>query len=265
VDLIMDASLQGLLDLPGVNAAMVFDGTGRLTGQRGRAVYDRALCEQVSAMLAKAVDSITLQQDDWEVVTAHFADGTILLRNIRAVGGATYVLAVVADATLNPAFASVAIRVAANKLKKGIEGVGASSPGASSSAALPVDGSGSQVPPAAASGTSSRPSLAASGTSSKPSLANSGLSWSRLGGSSVSAVMAADPASSAYLTRCAKEMARYVGPMAKVYVEDAVRHLCPDAPFGMGSGKALGQELAGQIEDAKDRAQFLKAIEAAST
>ena len=39
----MDTILQELLDLAGVGAAMVFDGTGHLAGHRGRAVYDRPL------------------------------------------------------------------------------------------------------------------------------------------------------------------------------------------------------------------------------
>ncbi len=122
----METSLQSLLDLAGVNAAMVYDGAGRLVAQRGKAVYDRGLCEQVGAPLGKAVDSIQLQHEDWEAVTARYADGTVILRNLGEVAGASYVLAVVADATLNPAFAAVAIRVAATKLRKLLGGAGAS-------------------------------------------------------------------------------------------------------------------------------------------
>jgi hypothetical protein len=50
--------------------------------------------------------------------------------------------------------------------------------------------------------------------------------------------------------------------MAKVYVEEAVRRICPDAPFTLAQGRALCDDLAGQVEDSKDRAAFLKAVEA---
>jgi hypothetical protein len=73
-------------------------------------------------------------------------------------------------------------------------------------------------------------------------------------------VMVADPASSSYLSRCARELARYLGPMAKVFVEEAVRRVTPDAPFALAHSRALAEDLAGQIEDAGERAQFLAAV-----
>lgn len=245
----MDGILQGLLDLPGVNAAMVFDGGGQLVAQRGRAVYDRALCEQVGAVLARAVDSAQLQHPDWEAITAQFADGKLLLRNLGAPpGGQGHVLAVVADPTMNPSFATVAIRVAANKLRKALENPGAASTGASS-----APGAGSSAPPASASG--SQP-----GTGSRPVLANSGLSWSKSSSVALSGITVADPATGSWLARCTKELARFVGPMAKVYVEEAVRRVSPEAPFSMASAKALTLDLGGQIEDRKDRVKFLEAV-----
>jgi hypothetical protein len=93
-------------------------------------------------------------------------------------------------------------------------------------------------------------------------LASSGLSWSKTGGSAFSSVAAADPAAGDLLARCSKELARHVGPMAKVYVEEAVRRLCPDSTFTLAQGPALLEELAGQIEDAGDRAGFVKAVQA---
>ena len=62
----MDAILQGVMDVPGVGAAMVFDGAGQLAGHRGHAVYDRSLCEGVSGTLLKAIETVQLQQEDWE-------------------------------------------------------------------------------------------------------------------------------------------------------------------------------------------------------
>jgi predicted regulator of Ras-like GTPase activity (Roadblock/LC7/MglB family) len=257
----METSLQSLLDLAGVNAAMVYDGAGRLVAQRGKSVYDRALCEQVGGPLSRAVDSIQLQHEDWEVVTARFADGTVILRNLGEVGGTGYALAVVADATLNPAFAAVAIRVAATKLRKLLGG-------ALSMAALPTSlgssvGSGpggSQVGGRGPGSSQVFPAAGHPAAGSRPVLASSGLSWSRAGGSAFAAVAAADPAAGAFLARCSKELARSVGPMAKVYVEEAVRRLAPDATFTLAQAGALVEELAGQVEDAADRAAFVKAM-----
>lgn len=255
----METTLQSLLDLAGVNAAAVYDGAGRLVAQRGRAVYDRALCEQVGGSLARAVDSIQLQHADWEAATARFADGTIILRNLGDVAGASYVLAVVADATLNPAFAAVAIRVAATKLRK-LLGGGASATALPTSLGSSVGPGGS---PAVGRGPGSSQVFPPAGhpaAGSRPVLASSGLSWSKAGGSAFAAVAAADPAAGAFLSRCSKELARCVGPMAKVYVEEAVRRLSPDASFTLAQAPALVEELAGQIEDAGDRAGFVKAL-----
>jgi hypothetical protein len=73
-------------------------------------------------------------------------------------------------------------------------------------------------------------------------------------------VAVADPASGAFLARCAKELAHCVGPIAKVYVEEAVRRVTPDAPFAMAQARALLEDLAAQIEDPDDRAAFRKAL-----
>jgi hypothetical protein len=261
----MENTLQSLLDLAGINAVMVYDGAGRLVAQRGKAVYDRALCEHVGGPISKAVDSIQLQHEDWEAVTARFGDGTLMLRSLGEVAGATYVLAVVADATLNPAFAAVAIRVAATKLKRllaGVSAVGGLSAlptSLGSSVGPPTPGS-SQLGAARGPGSSQLfPPGAHPASGSRPALASSGLSWSRTGGSTFSSVAVADPAASAFLTLAARELARHVGPMAKVYVEEAVRRLCADATFTLAQGPAVVEELSGQIEDPKDRAAFVQA------
>jgi len=243
----MDAILQTLLDLGGVTAAMVFDSTGQLLGHRGHAIYDRTLCEQVSGALVKAIDAVQLQQEDWESVTAQFQDGKLLIRRVGAIGGRTQVLAVVADGTLNPSFATVAIRVAAGKLRKYLEGGPVSSPG------LPGGSSSQAVAPPASQ---SQPL-----GDSRPVLANSGLSWAKSSSSvGLSRVQVADPASGAFLGRCAKALAHAVGPIAKVYVEEAVRRVAPEVPFSMGMAPALVEDLSGQIEDAADRKLFRATI-----
>jgi hypothetical protein len=236
----MEAILQTLMDLPGVTAAMVFDSTGQLLGHRGHSIYDRPLCEQVSAALVRAIDAVQLQQEDWETISAQFQDGKLLLRRIGSAGGRTQLLAVVADGTLNPSFAAVGLRVAAGKLRKLLDGGAASSLLGSS----PAVGGSSPSP-----------------ADSRPVLANSGLSWSKTGSSvGLSKVQVADPAAGAFLGRCAKALAHAVGPIAKVYVEEAVRRVSPDAPFAMSGAAALVEDLAAQVEDAEDRKQFKAAM-----
>jgi hypothetical protein len=255
----METILQGLMDLSGARATMVLDGTGHVVSHLGHAVYDRALCEQVGATIVKAVESVQLHQEDWETLTAQFADGRLLVRRVSArAGGPRHLLAVVADATLNASFATVALRVAANKVKGALEG-GASQPAAAGSQALAASQAGAApaAPPSASSS-------AAAPSDSRPVLANTGLSWAKgsSAGSSVAAasgVAAADPASAAFLARCARELARHVGPMSKVYVQEAVRRVSPEGPFALALARQLVDDLGGQIEDTKDRAQFRSA------
>jgi hypothetical protein len=236
------------MELAGVSAVLVFDQAGQLLGHRGHAVYDQALCQGVSGALAKALDAVQLQQEDWETVTASYADGKLVLRRVIA-GDQTNVLAVVADGTLNAPFATVALRVAAGKLKRFLEGGPASSSaslgGSSAGPARPGPGPGQSQPGPA---------------DSRPNLAASGLSWSKISNVGLSRVAVADPASGAFLTRCAKELAQYVGPIAKVYVEEGVRRVSPEAPFALPQARALVDDLAAQIEDAADRTKFLKAL-----
>lgn len=241
----MDAILQGLLELAGVNAALVVDEAGHLVAQRGRAVYDAALCEQVSGTLARVVDSIQLQHADWDSVTAQFADGKLLLRNLGVLPQhGPCVLVVVADSTLNASFATVAIRVAAQKLKRAPDPLGRTPPPMSappmgwpsspSSPPLPIPG------PSLPSGVRPPPSAPPRPTP--------------LGGAP------ADPAVAAFLARCSKELARHVGPMARIFVEEAVRRVSPGQPFTLASRQALLDDLARQIEDAPGRAAFLAAV-----
>jgi hypothetical protein len=252
VDLNMETILQGLLDMAGVNAAVLFDGAGRLLAHCGRSVYDRALCEQVGGPLARAIDSLQLQHEDWESATAQFSDGTLLLRRLDTTSAGPCVLALVADSTLNPAFATVAIRVSSNKLKRALDG-GASSSAVGAPGQASALGSLPSYPPAGPGG--SQVGHASGG--SRPVLASSGLSWSRTAGGGV---LAADQPSSSFLTACSRELARHVGPMSKIFVEEAVRKVCLDHPFSLAAGRALADELASKIEDEGDRQAFLLAL-----
>lgn len=242
----MEPILDGILQVAGVSAVLVVDGNGQLVAHRGRAVYDRGLCEQLAGKVLKVAEAAQLQQEDWDAITAQYVDGKLLLRNLGAGPAGTYVLGIVADATLNASFATVAIRVATNKLKKVLAG----GPGTSSTL-----GSG----PVASS--TPAPTAAASGPSDSGPLASSGLSWNSGSSLGLSRVQSADPAAAAFLTRCAKELARHVGPMAKIYVEEGVRRVAGDQPFAVAHAPKLLEDLSVQIEDPDDRAQFRKAIQ----
>jgi hypothetical protein len=242
----MEPILQSLLELAGVNATVVIDEAGRVLGHRGRAVYDLALCEQVSLTLARVVDSFQLQHPDWESIAAQFADGKLLVRNLGVLPPhGPCVLVVVADGDLNLSFATVSIRVAANKLKRLAEGGGRTptptappAPWASSPPSSPIP-----LPPASSSGVRPPPSAPPRPT---PLLGSAG----------------PDPVAAAYLVRCARELARYVGPMARIFIDEAVRRVSPGQPFTMAGAQALLQDVAGQIEDLAGRATFLAAMRA---
>jgi len=241
----METVLQGLLELTGVNAALVVDEEGHLLAHRGRAVYDAALCEQVSVTLARVVDSIQLQHPDWESVTAHFGDGKLLLRNLGVVPQAgPCVLAVVADSTLNASFATVAIRVAAHKLKKGGDPAGGRTP-SPTGPPLSWPSSPSSPPPLPV------PSLP-SGVRPPPSAPPRP---TPLGGGP-----GVDPTAAAFLVRCTRELARQVGPMARIFVDEAQRRVSPGRAFSMAAATALLDDLAGQVEDPQARTAFLSAM-----
>jgi predicted regulator of Ras-like GTPase activity (Roadblock/LC7/MglB family) len=208
----MDSVLSALHEVPGVTATMVFDGSGRLALHKGHAMYDRALCEHVCGVLVKAIDAVQLEQEDWDAITAQFADGKILLHNL----GSAHSLAVVTDAALSPTFSTVAMRVAVSKLKKGIEK-------GTLTGITPVSQPG--VTPLAQP--TARPS--------------------------------SGPEAAAFLTRCVKELARYVGPISKLYVKEGVGRVCAGAPFTMAVAERLIEDLAQQI-DLGDRGALRAAL-----
>ena len=93
-------------------------------------------------------------------------------------------------------------------------------------------------------------------------LAKSGLSWSGVSaGSGVgnAEVGVADPASSAFLSACTKALAASIGPMAKVFVKEAVRKVCGERAFTRADGPAVLAQLAAAIDDSDDRAMFQRA------
>jgi hypothetical protein len=253
----MDSILKALHELAGVSATLVFDASGKVAARGGRAAQDTALIDQLAGTLVKAVDSIQLQHADWDAISAQYADGKVLLRNLGPVASTSYYLALISDSTLNVSFAAVAMRVAVNKLKKAL-GTGASPPpaaAAQAAAAPPTLLRG--VAPAVSAAAGAPPSVEAN-----PALANSGLSWSRVSSSGIgtSSIAVADSAASNFLMRCSKELARYVGPMAKVFIKESVRRVSPDAPFTLAMAPRLVADLATHISDPSGKLAFSRAL-----
>jgi predicted regulator of Ras-like GTPase activity (Roadblock/LC7/MglB family) len=251
----LEPILQSLRDVVGVQGAMIADHAAAVIAYRAHAVYDLAVLQQVARSVINSVDSVQLIQDDWDILTAHFGEGKLLLRNLR-VGGARprrYVLAVIADQTLNVAFLGVALRVAGAKLVAALEA--GPEPGPASAPSL--------VAPAA--GSTGRASMA-SEVARPAEVAKTGLSWSgvssgsRVGSSTISAeITVADAASSAFLTACTRALAANIGPLAKMLVKEAVRKLCGERPFSRADGPALLAQIAASIDNIDDRATFQRA------
>jgi hypothetical protein len=247
----LEPILQGLRDVEGVQGAMIVDHTAAVVAHRAHTIYDLTVLQQVARSIANSVDSVQLIQSDWDTLTAQFGEGRLLLRNLPTTHTKPrrYVLAVIADATLNTAFLGVALRVASGKLVAELE-------------AAPATSHGTGVPVPIASGSTGRHAPPDQGPAE---VAKTGLSWSGVSsGSGVgsSDVGVSDSASSTFLTASTKELAVNIGPMAKVLVKEAVRKVCGERPFSRADGPALIAHLATMIEDPDDRAAFLRATRA---
>jgi len=245
----LEPILQSLREVDGVQGAMIVDHVAAVVAHRAHTIYDLAVLQQVARSVAHSVDSVQLIQDDWDMMTAHFGDGKLLLRSLRTTGAKPrrYVLAVIADSTLNVAFLGVALRVAAGKLLAELE------------AAPPAP---SPAPGAIATGSTGRIPMV---EQPRQDIAKTGLSWSgTTTGSGVgsSDVGVTDTASSTFLSACTKALAASIGPMAKVFVKEAVRKVCGERPFSRNDGPALLAHLAAGIEDTDDRASFQRATRA---
>jgi len=263
----MDDILQTLHDLEGVNGTIVSDGSGQILGFRAYAVYDAELLQQASKCIVRAIDSIKLIQEDWDAITAQFAEGKILIRNLSSgnkTKGRVATLAVIADTRLNVSFAGVAIRVAVSKLKSLLEdGLPAPPAFGALSGTQGASPGPAQVHSPMAAAQSSLSGGGASGMgaggSGRSDVATSGLSWSGLSGSSStsgSGVSVLDAAASAFLTTCTKALAKSVGPMAKLFVKEAVRKVSPDRPFSRENANELLAELSKHIKNPSEAAQF---------
>jgi hypothetical protein len=268
----MEAILQTLRDLEGVNGAVVADNRGQILAFKAHTVYDSGLLQQVSRAIVTAIDSVRLLHEDWDSITAQFSEGRLLIRNVAPASRGKHpelTLSVIADTRLNVSFAGVAIRVAVSKLKNLLE-AGLTAPALPPPLARSAP-SGSDPNATAGSPPASWPQTpAASVTSMSASAAfrasmpdvNNGLSWSGFGPTAVasaSGIAAIDAASAAVLSSTTKALAKSVGPMAKRYVKEAVLKLWPDRPFSRELTAMLVSELEKYLEDPADAARFRQA------
>lgn len=264
----MQTILKGLRDLEGVNGTFLSDASGQLIAFNAESIYDASLLSQVSRAIANAIDSVRLIQEDWDTITTQFSEGRLLIRNVSTNGrNATtpVTLSLIADARLNPSFATVAVRVAIGKLKAILESSGGVLPMNSSAfqpnVISPMLATSSPVMPGAFSPSVPGVVAATHSAVAAPDVAGSGLNWSGVGGSSsmsASGVAVADAASSAVLTAVTKALARAVGPMSKVFVKEGVRRITAGQPFSKSMLAALITELEKEIEDRADAAEFRK-------
>jgi hypothetical protein len=234
---------------------MVIDRAATVIAHSAHSIYDLPVLAQVARSVGAAVDAIGLIQDDWELLTASFADGKLLLRSLRTSGPRprSYVLVVISDASLNVAFLGVALRVAAAKLVAELEVAPAAPPSA------PV------VPPSAPVAPPSMPAAAAAPEPVRSILArgSSGIHGDGVPPGSLGDVdVGGDPASAAFLTACTKALGRSLGPLAKLHIKEAVRKVCGERPFSRADGPALVAQVANVIEDSDDRATFQRATRA---
>jgi len=251
----LEPILQSLREVEGVQGAMVVDPSAAVVAHRAHTIYDLGVLQQVARSVVNSADSVQLIQDDWDVMTAHFGDGKLLLRSLRTAGAKPrrYVLAVIADSTLNVAFLGVALRVAATKLLTALE-TGAPPSSVAAPTAIATGSTGSaRIPMAEASRPMPMQVLEKTGLSWAGNATGSG---SGVGNSDVGV---ADSASSTFLSACTKALAASVGPMAKVFVKEGVRKVCGERPFTRADGPALLAHLAAGIEDSDDRASFQRA------
>lgn len=261
----MNTILKGLRELEGVHGALISDGAGQLIAFQAVPIYDAELLGSVSRAAVRAIESVRLLQEDWEQINTQFTEGRLLIRNLGTPGSRTgtgYTLAVIADHRLNASFATITIRVAVQKLRAMIEsGQPLAAMAAMQSAPVSAIGSSTLQPQDRSGGVVASQAIGA-GTGGIPraaEVASSGLSWSGFGngsGLSSSGVAVTDANSSHFLTACTKALARSAGPMAKVFVKDAVKRVCPDRPFSRDYAAQLIAELVKGISDPLEAAQF---------
>ena len=261
----MKKPLEELCAMQGVNGAFLLSDEGELIAYSAPAIYDGDTLSQAAKKLSRATESLSVQHSDWDTLVAHFEDSKLFVLKAEK-----FTLCVIADDTLNLPFLNVALKVAKNKIDKKMSKRSQGENTASAYAGYPSrfsEAHRSQTPSQAASLGSGSVEYSGSDAGFQSNLAGSGagiqdtsgMLWSGIGGTGMqtSAVSVADESSSAMLTKITNALAVFVGPMAKVFVKEAVRKICPTEPFNMGYLQQLLAELEQQhISDPEDLKEF---------
>jgi predicted regulator of Ras-like GTPase activity (Roadblock/LC7/MglB family) len=245
----IESTLEGLRDVGGVQGALIIDHTGAILAHRAHSIYDLPVLQQVARAILTATDSVHLVQEDWEALTTHFSDGKLVLRRVRTSGARprSYIVAVIADQTVNLAFLGVALRVAASKLAAELE------------AAPPPAAATAPAAPAASSSPRGRSAVEPRAEPSQLSAPPTDAAVVAVPGTDVTAL---DAASAAFLAACLRALAARIGPVAKIYVRDAARKVSAGRPFSRADGPALISQLSAMLESSEDRAMFQRATRA---
>lgn len=271
----MQEILNGLLSQEGVYGAVVFEESGDVLGALGSSIYDNELLSDVASDLSQSIDALQLVNPFWEMVEVQFDEGYVFLRLVSEPGGeeARKVLAVIAHTDVNKSFASVAARVTAQKIKKRLASSGGAltleRTNASMSGVIPQGNfngntqnhSLDPIPDPSMSGSwaQSQVSQAANLSMSGSWVTSTSQAGQAAGGNPKKPpITVADAPSKAYLERSVKNLARYVGPMAKVFVKDAVRNICFDRPFSANDFQPLTIALAERIDGQASRSEFVE-------
>lgn len=266
----MKKTLDDLCSMEGLNAAFVCTNEGELVEFIAPRVYDAETLCVAASFAARAIESISVQHSEWDSIVASFKDGKLLF-----IGLDNYLLCVVSELSAATPFLNVAIKVAKNKLKSRLNGssIGMTSTGAYSSQFVPEPSTDRNHLTSSQSGfsremISSTIQQAYVNTAKAPSASSFGggsseLLWSGMGASGMqsSTVSVADATSSQTLTKISEALAEIVGPMAKVFVKEAVQKICPTEPFSMNHLPTLLNELEKEhITEKQEIKQFRDSI-----
>lgn len=253
----MKNTLDALSSVDGINGVFLCSDQGDLVEFSASEIYDQETLLQASSVVARATESISVQHDNCDNMVAHFKDGKLIMLRVD-----NHILCVITNAGTNMPFLNVAIKVAKKKLKRQFE----KNENTMENSSLPYQ---SSIPSnfnnnsdmrtnSSIEQSNTQPSMHSSFTPHNPtqnsSMKNSGFSsnsellWSGMGASAMnsSAVAVADKNASQMLTKLSQALAEVVGPMAKVFVKEAVHKICTMEPFSMQHVKLVLKELEEQ-------------------
>jgi hypothetical protein len=226
----MSERLESLSKIPGVTGVAIATKNGDVIESKLQAPFDPILVRQVIDELRTASQALRYVDDaDPNLFVMFFGDGMVSVRFTEH-----YAIIAFGKGNVNMSMINVGFNVVAAKAQQ----LGA---------------------PPAAMGSGPRAVAAASRNSQMPG----GLSQS--GGDSQGGTAPADAVDSAVTTNLIKELARYMGPIAKVVVKQELSKLGLSArTLGASNMDQLIQNVAQRIDETVKRDDFIRAAKAIS-